>query len=30
MSKTANKRFPEVREREVRMVLDNMGRHGSR
>jgi hypothetical protein len=30
MSKTTNKFFPEVRERAVRLVLDNKGRHGSR
>jgi transposase len=30
MSKTTNKFFPEVRERAVRLVLDNGGQHGSR
>ncbi|UOA29773.1 Insertion element IS6110 uncharacterized 12.0 kDa protein (plasmid) [Pseudosulfitobacter sp. DSM 107133] len=30
MSKTTNKYSPEVRERAVRMVLDNPGRHESR
>ena len=30
MSKTTNKFIPEVRERAVRMVLDNAGRHESR
>ena len=30
MSKTTNKYPPEVRERAVRMVLDNEGRHDSR
>ena len=29
MSKTMNKYSPEVRERAVRMVLDNPGRHES-
>lgn len=29
MSKTTNKFSPEVRERAVRMVLDNQGQHGS-
>jgi transposase-like protein len=30
MSKTTNKYSPEVRERAVRMVLDNLGQHESR
>ena len=30
MSKRTNKYSPEVRERAVRMVLDNPGRHESR
>ena len=30
MSKTTNKFSPEVRERAVRLVLDNLGQHGSR
>ena len=30
MSKTTNKYSPEVRERAVRMVLDNEGQHDSR
>jgi len=30
MNKTTNKYSPEVRERSVRMVLDNQGRHESR
>jgi len=30
MSKTTNKYSPEVRERAVRMVLNNEGQHGSR
>jgi len=30
MSKTTNKYSPEVRERAVRMVLDNSGQHESR
>ena len=30
MSKTTNKFSPDVRDREVRLVLDNEGQHGSR
>ena len=30
MSKTTNKFSPEVRERAVRLVLDNQGQHDSR
>jgi transposase len=30
MSKTTNKFSPEVRERAVRLVLENVGQHGSR
>jgi len=30
MKKTTNKYFPEVRERAVRMVLDNQGQYNSR
>ena len=30
MSKTTNKYSPEVRERAVRLVLDNLGQHESR
>jgi len=30
MNKTTNKYSPEVRERAVRMVLDNQGHHDSR
>jgi len=30
MSKTTNKYSPEVRERAVRLVLENQGQHGSR
>ena len=30
MNKTMNKYSPEVRERSVRMVLDNQGQHESR
>jgi transposase-like protein len=30
MNKTTNKYTPEVRERAVRMVLDNQGQHNSR
>ena len=30
MSKTTNKFSPEVRERAVRLVFDNVGQHGSR
>jgi transposase-like protein len=30
MSKSTNKYAPEVRERAVRMVLENQGEHGSR
>ncbi|PIL21277.1 transposase [Puniceibacterium antarcticum] len=30
MSKTTNKFSPEVRERVVRLILDNVGQHGTR
>ena len=30
MSKTTNKNSPEMRERAVRLVLDNQGQHESR
>ena len=30
MSKTTNRYSPEVRERAVRLVLDNVGEHESR